>query len=199
MKSEVIDKLDALLQGRIPEKITVGNLGDEQERILTGKVNQFIDFMEEIQAFIFPLSQGELNGIRMQSQNFLASPFKELHSRLLHLTWQASQVAKGDYSQRVDFMGDFSEAFNTMIKALEQNEILLKEKISELEKALAHIINLEGILPICASCKKIRLEGADPKIQNNWIQIESYISKRSEARFSHGICPQCMEKILAEE
>jgi hypothetical protein len=198
MISEVTDKIEELLQGRIPEKMTTENLGDEREQALTRKVNQFIDFMQEIRAFIIPLSRGDLNGIKMQSKNFLASPFKELHSRLLHLTWQANQVAKGDYSQRVDFMGDFSEAFNTMIKALEQNELLLKEKINELERALAHIINLEGILPICAQCKKIRLEGADPKIQDNWIQIESYITKRSEARFSHSICPTCMEKILAE-
>jgi sigma-B regulation protein RsbU (phosphoserine phosphatase) len=165
MISEVIDKFDELFQGKIPEKIANENPGDEQEQALAGKVNQLIDFMQEIQAFIVPLSQGELSGIKMQSKNFLASPFKELHSRLLHLTWQANQVAKGDYSQRVDFMGDFSEAFNTMIKALEQNDLLLKEKINELEKALAHIINLEGILPICSNCKKIRLEGADPKIQ----------------------------------
>ncbi len=49
-------------------------------------------------------------------KNFLASSFKELHLRLLHLTWQAQQVASGNYSQRVDFMDEFSsKAFNSMV------------------------------------------------------------------------------------
>ncbi|MDW7772148.1 MAG: hypothetical protein SCH71_04575 [Desulfobulbaceae bacterium] len=51
---------------------------------------------------------------------------------------------------------------------------------------------LEGILPICASCKKIRND------QGNWQQVESYIHERSEADFSHGICPECAEKLYPE-
>ncbi len=94
--------------------------------------------------------------------------------------------------------GDFSEAFNSMIISLDHNEKLLKKKIDELEKALSQIIKLEGILPICSNCKKIRLESADPKNQDSWIQIESYISNRTEAQFSHGICPECMKKLYPE-
>lgn len=51
---------------------------------------------------------------------------------------------------------------------------------------------LEGILPICASCKKIR----DDK--GAWNQIEEYVRDRSEAEFSHGICPECAEKLYPE-
>ncbi len=47
---------------------------------------------------------------------------------------------------------------------------------------------LAGLLPICSFCKKIR----DDK--NNWQPIESYISKRSDASFTHGFCPECMEE-----
>jgi lysyl-tRNA synthetase class I len=92
-------------------------------------------------------------------------------------------------------MGDFSEAFNFMIASLDNNEKALKKKIKELEKALSHIDTLEGILPICANCKKIRIEGSDPKDQKNWIEIEDYIGKRTEARFSHSICPECRKKL----
>ena len=60
-----------------------------------------------------------------------------LHSSLMHLTWQAGEVAKGDYSQRVDFMGDFSEAFNAMVISLATHENLLRKKIEELEKSQA--------------------------------------------------------------
>jgi hypothetical protein len=51
---------------------------------------------------------------------------------------------------------------------------------------------LEGILLVCASCKKIRDE------KDNWHQIESYIRERSDAEFSHGICPECAEKLYSE-
>jgi len=68
-----------------------------------------------------------------------------------------------------------------------------KEKlISDLQEALATINTLHGILPICASCKKIR----DDK--GNWKQIESYIREHSEAEFSHGYCPECGKKALEE-
>lgn len=51
---------------------------------------------------------------------------------------------------------------------------------------------LEGILPVCASCKKIR----DDK--GSWHQIEEYVRDRSDAEFSHGICPECAEKLYPD-
>ena len=68
----------------------------------------------------------------------------------------------------------------------------LMEKNSDLEKALREIKQLSGLLPICASCKKIR----DDK--GYWKQIEAYISENSEAKFSHGICPECATKLYPE-
>lgn len=64
--------------------------------------------------------------------------------------------------------------------------------ICEREKALEDVKVLRGLLPICASCKKIRNE------ENYWIQIESYIKEHSEAEFSHGICPDCVKKLYPE-
>ena len=52
----------------------------------------------------------------------------------------------------------------------------------------AEVKQLEGLLPICAYCKKIKDDG------NQWQHMESYISRRTEANFSHGICPECYEK-----
>ena len=63
------------------------------------------------------------------------------------------------------------------------------EVIKKLNTALDEIKTLKGILPICASCKKIR----DDK--GYWNQIESYIKEHSEAEFSHGLCPECAGKL----
>ena len=60
--------------------------------------------------------------------------------------------------------------------------------VQQLEKALLEVKKLSGLLPICASCKKIR-DG-----QDHWHQIEEYISDRSEVDFTHGLCPQCLRE-----
>jgi DNA-binding response OmpR family regulator len=63
------------------------------------------------------------------------------------------------------------------------------QRITELENALSHVQQLQGLLPICSYCKKIR----DDK--KYWHEIEAYITHHSEATFSHGICPDCYETI----
>lgn len=66
----------------------------------------------------------------------------------------------------------------------------LTERVKELEFALAQIKQLQGILPICSYCKNIR----DDK--NYWQQVEGYITEHSQAQFSHGICPDCYERVV---
>ena len=73
-------------------------------------------------------------------------------------------------------------------KAEEEREKL----IAELQDALKNVNTLSGLLPICASCKKIR----DDK--GYWNQIESYISRHSDTEFSHGICPVCAKKLYSD-
>ena len=65
---------------------------------------------------------------------------------------------------------------------------LIASRASEASALRARVRVLEGILPICAFCKSIR----DDK--GNWIKMESYIANRSEAKFSHGVCPTCGQK-----
>ena len=64
--------------------------------------------------------------------------------------------------------------------------------IATTRKLLTRLKYLEGILPVCASCKKIRDE------TGNWQVIESYIRDRSAAEFSHGICPECAAKLYPD-
>lgn len=69
------------------------------------------------------------------------------------------------------------------------NEIRLKERLQQLQKALDKVKQLEGIIPICMYCKRIRND------VETWQQLEQYISQHSEAQFSHGICPECVKKM----
>ena len=76
-------------------------------------------------------------------------------------------------------------------RMIELQQALLK-KISDLESAVKQINVLEGLIPICMSCKKIRDDST------YWNQIEGYIAAHSKATFTHGICPECYKKIVKE-
>ena len=66
----------------------------------------------------------------------------------------------------------------------------LAAHVVQLEKALASVRQLQGLLPICSYCKRIRND------ENYWEQLETYVSEHSEASFSHGICPNCYQSIM---
>jgi CheY-like chemotaxis protein len=68
----------------------------------------------------------------------------------------------------------------------------LADKVRELSMALEHVKHLQGLLPICMHCKKIRND------RNIWERIEAYIEEHSEARFSHALCQECMRKHYPE-
>jgi DNA-binding response OmpR family regulator len=68
----------------------------------------------------------------------------------------------------------------------------LTSRISELEAALADVRRLQGLLPICSYCKKVRNEA------NYWQQVESYITTHSDLELSHSVCPTCLERVMRE-
>lgn len=69
-------------------------------------------------------------------------------------------------------------------------QIALGLRVRELEEAMARVKTLQGLLPICSYCKRVRNDG------DYWQQVEGYISDHSDARFSHGICPDCYESVV---
>jgi PAS domain S-box-containing protein len=79
------------------------------------------------------------------------------------------------------------------ITAKKQAEEERERLVRELRAALAEVRTLREIIPICSYCKKIRDD------ENYWQSVESYISKHTNTRFSHGICPSCFEKLVEPE
>ena len=69
----------------------------------------------------------------------------------------------------------------------------LENRVLELENAMAHIRALQGVLHICMHCHRIRND------QEAWQRLELYLEEHSEAQFSHGLCPECLEKYYPEE
>lgn len=69
----------------------------------------------------------------------------------------------------------------------------LTNRVAELERAMAEITELRGILPICAYCKSVRDD------RNYWQTVEQYIGAHADVKFSHGVCPKCLESVVKPE
>ncbi|UFS72639.1 HAMP domain-containing protein [Geomonas sp. RF6] len=125
--------------------------------------------------------------------------------RIRKLREVSQEVANGELHVNVSEsvkggeLGELAIAFDDMAKQIEAREMALKDVAKEreeviglLQKALQDIDTLNGMLPICSFCKKIRDDNG------YWNQLEAYISSRSQALFSHCICPECSKKMLAD-
>jgi PAS domain S-box-containing protein len=83
-------------------------------------------------------------------------------------------------------------AYSSDVSDRKLAEMRLRETLAERDAALDRVRLLSGLLPICAACKRIRDD------DGNWRQIESYISQHSQAKFSHGMCPDCGKQYYGE-
>ncbi len=116
-----------------------------------------------------------------------------------HLRRAAERIQENDFDVSVvvdsgDEIGALGTAFNTMATRLRESRTELASRaeerevvIAQLRQAIAEVKTLSGLLPICATCKKVRDD------EGYWTQIETYIRDHSEADFSHGMCPDCYE------
>jgi PAS domain S-box-containing protein len=121
---------------------------------------------------------------------------KDRHVENLNATWRGHDGVPihGVYSGAIIDLDGTTCLISVITDITAQlNQQHEREKLlAERENALAEIHVLSGLLPICASCKKIRDD------QGYWNQLESYIQKHSNAEFTHGICPECMRHLYAD-
>lgn len=106
---------------------------------LVSYVNRFVKEYDEFAEFMYSLSRGELDYDPPAGKMRVLQSFKSLQASLRHLTWKTQQIANGDFNQRVDFMGDFSAAFNSMTQQLEQAFTDLKHANADLAEKNQHI------------------------------------------------------------
>ena len=108
----------------------------DEDYIMFGKALVFFAHcFNQYNDFAHALAKGDLSVTPPPPpENELVASLKSLHGNLRHLTWQSKQVALGDYKQRVDFMGEFADAFNTMIEQLADRQKKLESEISQSKK-----------------------------------------------------------------
>lgn len=103
------------------DTIKVGKDDDQNCTAFITNFKLFIQQYAEGAHLINAIADGNLD-VEPPRQNYVISHYKQLLSNLRHLTWQTQQIAKGDYSQKVSYMGDFSVAFNQMTEALREKK-----------------------------------------------------------------------------
>lgn len=106
-----------IMRGDSPKELMPVVCNIDETRELCETICQLLQTLQEAQDFIRDLSEGKLDAVP-PTRNHLIAPFKQLHANLRHLNWQVQQVAAGDLNQRVDFLGEFSTAFNSLIASL---------------------------------------------------------------------------------
>lgn len=127
-----------------------------------------------------------LTQIMRGSDKYVCEPRKEKNGVVHHFIVTAKPLFDSS-GRAVGIIESFQEISER--KRLEDEKVYL---IEELKKSLEQVRVLSGLIPICTSCKKVRDD------QGFWTQVEAYISKHSEAQFSHGICPDCVRKLYPD-
>ncbi|MFP4305832.1 MAG: ATP-binding protein [Desulfococcaceae bacterium] len=120
--------LEGFLRDQFPDHIPEGPCSD----ILA----ELSAYLNEVRQFGLALSRGDLSA-ELRAGGALAGGLKSLQASLRHLAWQTRSIADGNLDIRVDFMGDFSTAFNTMARRLRETREALKRRNAELEQARA--------------------------------------------------------------
>jgi adenylate cyclase len=126
IEEELIDKITAVFyylgQGETPSPISIPDeLPDNEIRQLMTFVNRFLTEYAPFAKAMDQIAQGDLEVSSLLGRMAVVQSFKTLQSNLKHLTWKTQQIAGGDLEQKVDFMGDFSKAFNSMTQQLKES------------------------------------------------------------------------------
>ena len=147
--------------------------------------------VEEMLAYTEDLSRGNLSGAYPSRDNFLCVNLKNLHANLNHLTWQAKQVASGDYSQHVSYLGEFSEAFNTMTAQLKERETQLKEEAQKVQKRAQVIEEYNDLLVEMTRRRKEWIVVVDAQSRD----IVYCNKRKDEKRIDPEFCEKCRHRL----
>ena len=139
-----------------------------------------------------------LNGAEVCREFRRHAPGRPTHLILLTVRISAESAVRGleagadDYVRKPADPAELRARLRAGARSVALQEELAA-KVRELETALAEVKSLEGLLPICGYCKRVRDD------RNYWEQVEVYVEQRSAARFSHSICPDCYTQVVEPE
>ncbi len=172
----------------------LGNILEGHYRTAAAKnARKALDFLEKHRPdlILLDIMMPEMDGYQLCETLKQSFDTKDIPVIFLTAKTETDDVVRGFKAGAVDYV---SKPFKKEeLLARIETHLELKRTRENLQKALSLVKQLSGFLPICTQCKKIRDE------QGDWHQLENYIRNRSEADFSHGICPECAENLYGNE
>ena len=135
-----LDALKIWLDGFLRGEFIPGDVpqSDDPELLAVGeRILKLSQQLEELKEYALAMARGNLDVEFPPRKNYLTGGLKELHANMLHLVWKVEQIARGNYSQKVDFMGQLSDAFNQMARMLAKRDLQLTQSQNILEIILS--------------------------------------------------------------
>jgi serine phosphatase RsbU (regulator of sigma subunit) len=132
----ITELLHRILNGEIPQPLVLPkDYPDNEIRQVAEYANRFVTEYHALADAMSALSRGELDFDVPTGKMHVLQSFKNLHANLRHLTWKTQQIAGGDLSQHIDFMGGFSKAFNSMTQQLKEAFVKIDRQNQDLSLA----------------------------------------------------------------
>jgi len=132
----ITEAIAQILKGRLPASIEMSpGCPQDEVRQLAEYVNRFLEQYRAFANAMFAVARGDVDGDVPNCRLHVCQSLKNLQANLRHLAWKTQQVANGDYSQHVDFMGSFSRNFNLLVDTLSKNREELHRQNEELQIA----------------------------------------------------------------
>jgi serine phosphatase RsbU (regulator of sigma subunit) len=166
-REEDIDRITEafhiLLKGGMPRPVELpASHPNDEIRQLVGYVNRFLSEYRAFSDVMAVMSRGELEFAPPGGNMSVLQSFKNLHANLRHLTWKTQQIAGGDFTQTVDFMGRFSDAFNSMTKQLREAFEKIDRQNQDLSRANQR---MKSDLDAAARVQRTLLPQSLPEVQ----------------------------------
>jgi DNA-binding response OmpR family regulator len=147
-----------------------------------------------------------IKGLECGADHFITKPYKEdyllSHIQYIFVNRELRRTAMADLGIEIFFAGHKHFLTSTRIQILDllfstyeavlQKNFELERINQELKQSIETIKTLSGLIPICSNCKKIRND------DGYWQQLEEFIKEHSDAEFTHGLCPECEQRIYAK-
>ncbi len=200
-QSKILIAEDNFLVGEMIQKVA-----EEAGCIIVGRAvdgRQAVEMTTELRpdVILMDIKMPDLDGIEAAEiiQNRCPTPIVILTAYdTPEMLEKASAIGVGAFLGKPPKVRELSQAiviararFSDLLRLRRANEAL-RARTKELEEALAKIKTLRGLIPICASCKRIRDD------TGYWQQLEKYITEHSEADFTHGLCSECLKRMEIE-
>jgi diguanylate cyclase (GGDEF)-like protein len=176
---------------------------DDDHKQLADRLGELGECINTMDSYTKALSQGNIEDVHFPSENnSLCRNLKDLHTNLQHLIWQAREVADGDYTQHISYLGDFAKSFNTMVEKLKERDELMQAAADEARRraveAQSKALLMQSYNSLLVEVTQNRREWIfviDSKTREIYYCNKIDLSIKNLGEDMHSMCSECLHKL----